>query len=263
MNNDVNHVTAVLDEQDKTDALKRSEAEAQRALLHSQVLRGDKEFSVNVTTLEPFEQTILNKATGEADARNAMQQAQEDAEAEQIQNSLLFRDLDHLPPSQRLARIEEVTWPELQRLKAVFVEACDKVEDLNHVTVDDLLSDRISYCFNGQHSKTKVVWIETPSMRNVYLQSGKLSPEGFRPISDTTSASGQARVLFLANDVAKLTDLYDDDESKAFVQEQHNKVLKRAQDKHKRAAKDFAEYKKTVREAIRAVPTFEQLLSKL
>lgn len=258
---DYKQISDLLDEQQKSPELLRAEAKAQAELFNLQAQRGDKEYSQNVTELAPHEQQTFDKAAGKAQAINTQRQQTEEAEALAEQNSLLFRDLDNLPPSQRLAKIEAVAWPELKRLKAEFVKWADLVEDLNHDS-QALLNDQIEYCVSGKHPKTKHVIVETPSMRNVYLESGKLRPEGFRIVSDTLHPGGLSKVLFLANDVEKLSDLFDSEEAKAYAKAKHEPVLKRAQEKHKAAAKAFADYKKLVREAIEAVPTLDQLLKK-
>lgn len=243
-------------EPQKSPELLRKEAQAQQILMEAQRIKGK---SVNVTELEPFEQRIMDKSLAQTTALAASNNEQVQEQRQALEDSLLFKNLDDLPPSQRIAKIEEIAWPELQRLKASFVSACERIEQLNDA---DLTLEQVRFCLEGRHPKTKLMHIESPAMRRVYTQQGKMNIEGFRIIDDVTSAYGTARVLYLASDVERITDLYDSEESKAFAKAQHEEPLKKAQADHKQAAKDFTDYKKAVRDAIKAVPTLEKLLEK-
>ncbi|MCM7468123.1 hypothetical protein [Enterobacter bugandensis] len=243
-------------EPQKSTELLRAETMAEVELSEYKRIKGA---SVNVTEFEPFEQRILDNSLAASTALAASNNEQVREQRQAIEDSLLFKDLDNLPPSQRIAKIEAVAWPELQRLKAIFISACERVEQLND---EDLTPYQIRFCLEGRHPKTRMIHIESPAMRRVYTQQGKMNVEGFRIIDDVTSAYGTSRVLYLANDVERITDLYDSEESKAFAKAQHQEPLKKAQADHKQAAKDFTDYKKAVRDAIKAVPTLEKLLEK-
>lgn len=233
-----------------------AEAQAQQMLMEAQRIKGE---SVNVTVLEPFEQRILDKSLAASTALAASNNEQAQEQYQAIEDTLLFKNLDGLSPLRRQLAIEDAAWPELQRLKAIFVSACERVEQLND---EDLTQYQIRFCLEGRHPKTKMMYIESPAMRRVYVQQGKMNIDGFRIVDDATSKYGTSRVLYLSNDVERISDLYDSEEAKTYAKAQHQEPLKKAQIDHKQAAKDFTDYKKAIRDAIKAVPTLEKLLEK-
>lgn len=241
-------------EPQKPSELLRAEAQAQLDLSEYKRKIGE---SINVTEFEPFEQRVLDASLGRAKALADSHNEHAEEQRQVIEDSLLFKNLDDLPPSQRIAKIEEMAWPELQRLKNIFVQACERVEQLND---EDLTQYQIRFCLDGRHPKTKLIHIESPAMRRVYVQQGKMNIDGFRVVDDVTSAHGTSRVLYLANDVQRISDLYDSEEAKAFAKEKYNEPLKKAQAAHKLAAKNFVDYKKLVKDAIKAVPSLDEML---
>lgn len=199
--------------------------------------------------------TADKKRIAEAEAFNQVQREQNRVHKPD------FSDFVHLPPTARLMAIEELALPELNRLQGIFEEACDRCTELES-PVSQLLEHAKHYVNSYQHSKIKLVRVNGLHHRNALHLKGELPPEGYKVLTERPVADNPhgAIVVCYKDDVKDFTDLYSDDETKAYAAQHVKFSNDRAERDRKAAAVNLAEYKKHVQAELDKVTPLNKLL---
>lgn len=210
---------------------------------------------IPITQLDLNDQ-LVDEYQERADAQNRMIQAEEDAKADDARNVESL-----LTATERRINLERYFTPILKDLTAKHIEACDRVTEFESDEIRFRAIIQNNWAFEGKHPDVKRLYSSGPHHFKHMLTSGDFNIEGYK-LADQRGTTGNASIVFLIpSSVNSLMSFSDSPEAKEFSQNEYQRDLERLITKRKQAALKLNENKKAAREALAAIPSFDDLIS--
>lgn len=202
--------------------------------------------------------TIADKLQAEAELFNAMQRETQQQDAEDHQQSF-----DQLFPSQQRLAIESYYTPIIKKLTADHIAACDAVSDFESDELRYRAQIQAKWAYELKHPDIKTMFAAGEYHFNTMLKDGLYNIEGYRLAERRSNGGLSSTLVFLPHGVVNVMEYADSDEAKQFSQVEYDRDLQRLIQKRKDAAVALTQAKQKARDALAAIPTFEDLISEV
>lgn len=183
-------------------------------------------------------------------------------------------DFDDLFPSEKRLAIERHYTPIIQKLAVQHEELCDQVAEFedNQTRYRADLAARFAY--ELKHPDVKTVDCAGEHHFNEMIKTGGLHIEGYKLVERRSlggriqmvngaavSTPGSSKLVYIPVSVETLMSYVHSPEAQAHSQGLYDAELQRLINRRKRAAIALTEAKQKARDALAAIPTFEQMIS--
>ncbi|MER5028551.1 hypothetical protein [Pantoea anthophila] len=202
--------------------------------------------------------TIADKLQAEAELFNAMQRETQQQDAEDHQQSF-----DQLFPSQQRLAIESYYTPIIKKLTADHIAACDAVSDFEADELRYRAQIQSKWAYELKHPDIKTMFAAGEYHFNTMLKDGLYNIEGYRLAERRSNGGLSSTLVFLPHGVVNVMAYADSEEAKAVSQVEYDRDLQRLIQKRKNAAVALTQAKQKARDALAAIPTFEDLISEV
>lgn len=202
--------------------------------------------------------TIADKLQAEAELFNAMQRETQQQDAEDQQQSF-----DQLFPSEQRLAIESYYTPIIKKLTADHIATCNAVSDFESDELRYRAQIQANFAYNCKHPDVRTIQCMGDNHFQHLMQSGQLQPEGYKMVDRRSMGGLSHKLVFIPQNVPSLMHYADSDEAKAFSQVEYDRDLQRLIQKRKNAAVALTQAKQKARDALAAIPTFEDLISEV
>lgn len=202
--------------------------------------------------------TIADKLHAEAELFNAMQREAQQRDAEDHQQSF-----DQLFPSDQRLRVEEYFTPIIKKLTADHIAACDAVSDFEADELRYRAQIQSKWAYELRHPEIKTMFAAGEYHFNTMLKDGLYNIEGYRLAERRSNGGLSSTLVFLPYGVVNVMAYADSEEAKAVSQVEYDRDLQRLIQKRKNAAVALTQAKQKARDALAAIPTFEDLISEV
>lgn len=200
----------------------------------------------------------------QSSAQNKSEQAELDRQA----------DFDDLFPSEKRLAIERHYTPIIQKLATQHEELCDKVADFEENQTRYRADLQAQFAYELKHPDVKTVICAGDHHFGELIKTGGLHIEGYKLVERRSlggriqmvngaavSTPGSSKLIYIPVAVESLMSYANSQESLAHSQGLYDAELQRLINRRKRAAVALTEAKQKARDALAAIPTFEQLIS--
>ncbi|MEN4815919.1 hypothetical protein [Pantoea agglomerans] len=194
----------------------------------------------------------------EAELFNAMQREKQQQDAEDHQQSF-----DQLFPSEQRLRVEEYFTPIIKKLTADHIAACDAISDFEADELRYRAQIQSKWAFELRHPDIKTMFAAGEYHFNTMLKDGLYNIEGYRLAERRSNGGLSSTLVFLPHGVVNVMAYADSEEAKAVSQVEYDRDLQRLIQKRKNAAVALTQAKQKARDALAAIPTFEDLISEV
>ncbi|MGC0996385.1 hypothetical protein [Pantoea agglomerans] len=197
-------------------------------------------------------------------AQNKSEQAELDRQA----------DFDDLFPSEKRLAIERHYTPIIQKLAKQHEELCDQVAEFEDNQPRYRAELQARFAYDLQHRDVKTVDCAGEHHFNEMIKTGGLHIEGYKLVEKRSlggliqmvngvkvATPGSSRLIYIPVTVESLMSYAHSPEAQAHSQGLYDAELQRLINRRKRAAIALTEAKQKARDALAAIPTFEQLIS--
>lgn len=202
--------------------------------------------------------TIADKLQAEAELFNAMQRETQQQDAEDHQQSF-----DQLFPSQQRLAIESYYTPIIKKLTKEHQSACDAVSEFENDELNYRAQVQAKWAYELKHPDIKTMFAAGEYHFNTMLKDGLYNIEGYRLAERRSNGGLSSTLVFLPHGVVNVMAYADSDEAKQFSQVEYDRDLQRLIQKRKNAAVALTQAKQKARDALAAIPTFEDLISEV
>lgn len=205
----------------------------------------------------------------EAELFNAMQREDHQHDSEDRQQTF-----DQLFPSQQRAFVEEYYTPIIKELLAKHIEATDKVTDFEEAELTFRAKAQAEYAYRLKHPDIITKLVQGDYHFNQMLSGGHLDIPGYRLAERRSNGGGIQLVngalapgqgsftlIYIPVDVPNVQSFSQSSEALAASQHEYDHQLKRLIEKRKAAARKLTEIKQSARDALAAIPSFDDLIS--
>ncbi|MDU4747636.1 MULTISPECIES: hypothetical protein [Pantoea] len=200
----------------------------------------------------------------QSSAQNKSEQAELDRQA----------DFDDLFPSEKRLAIERHYTPIIQKLATQHEELCDKVADFEDNQTRYRTDLAAQFAYELKHPDVKTVICAGDHHLNEMIKAGGLHIEGYKlvekrslggliqMVNDVKVATpGSSRLVYIPVTVESLMSYAHSPEARSHAQDLYEAELQRLIARRKKTAVELTEAKQKARNALAAIPTFEQLIS--
>ena len=194
----------------------------------------------------------------EAELFNAMQREKQQQDAEDHQQSF-----DQLFPSEQRLRVEEYFTPIIKKLTADHIAACDAVSDFETDELRYRAQIQSKWAYELRHPDIKTMFAAGEYHFNTMLKDGLYNIEGYRLAERRSNGGLSSTLVFLPHGVVNVMAYADSEEAKAVSQVEYDRDLQRLIQKRKNAAVALTQAKQKARDALAAIPNFEDLISEV
>lgn len=197
-------------------------------------------------------------------AQNKSEQAELDRQA----------DFDDLFPSEKRLAIERHYTPIIQKLAKQHEELCGQVAEFEDNQPRYRAELQARFAYDLQHRDVKTVDCAGEHHFNEMIKTGGLHIEGYKLVEKRSlggliqmvngvkvATPGSSRLIYIPVTVESLMSYAHSPEAQAHSQGLYDAELQRLINRRKRAAIALTEAKQKARDALAAIPTFEQLIS--
>ncbi|MDU6439069.1 MAG: hypothetical protein E6559_04015 [Pantoea sp.] len=223
-----------------------------------QQLNGATHIKQNQTTFLDSDDTAVEIIQREVDSEQAtLQLSQTHAELDRQY------DYDELMPSEKRLALERHWTPIIQKLASEHEEACNAVAEFEGDQSRYRAQIQANFAYNCKHPDVRTIQCMGDNHFQHLMQSGQLQPEGYKMVDRRSMGGLTHKLVFIPQNVPSLMHYADSDEAKAFSQVEYNHDLQRLIQKRKNAAVALTQAKQRARDALAAIPTFEDLISEV
>jgi|GEM_PF-1556996 len=194
----------------------------------------------------------------EAELFNTMQREKQQQDAEEHQQSF-----DQLFPSEQRLRVEEYFTPIIKKLTADHIAACEAVSDFETDELRYRAQIQSKWAYELRHPDIKTMFAAGEYHFNTMLKDGLYNIEGYRLAERRSNGGLSSTLVFLPHGVVNVMAYADSEEAKAVSQVEYDRDLQRLIQKRKNAAVALTQAKQKARDALAAIPTFEDLISEV
>lgn len=194
----------------------------------------------------------------EAELFNTMQREKQQQDAEEHQQSF-----DQLYPSEQRLRVEEYFTPIIKKLTADHIAACEAVSDFETDELRYRAQIQSKWAYELRHPDIKTMFAAGEYHFNTMLKDGLYNIEGYRLAERRSNGGLSSTLVFLPHGVVNVMAYADSEEAKAVSQVEYDRDLQRLIQKRKNAAVALTQAKQKARDALAAIPTFEDLISEV
>lgn len=194
----------------------------------------------------------------EAELFNAMQKETQQQKSHEAQ-----ADFDDLFPSEKRLAIERHYTPIIKKLTADHIAACDAVSDFETDELRYRAQIQSKWAYELRHPEIKTMFAAGEYHFNTMLKDGLYDIEGYRLAERRSNGGLSSTLVFLPHGVVNVMAYADSEEAKAVSQVEYDRDLQRLIQKRKNAAVAMTQAKQKARDALAAVPTFEDLIAEV
>lgn len=183
-------------------------------------------------------------------------------------------DFDDLFPSEKRLAIERHYTPIIQKLAKQHEELCDKAAEFEHNQTRYRSNLQAQFAYELKHPDVKAVDCAGGHHFNEMIKTGGLHIEGYKLVEKRSlggliqmvngvkvATPGSSRLIYIPVTVESLMSYAHSPEAQAHSQGLYDAELQRLINRRKKAAIALTEAKQAARNALAAIPTFEQLIS--
>jgi len=221
------------------------------------------------TTFIDVDETLAEHIQQEA--TNQINQQQNKSEQAELDRQA---DFDDLFPSEKRLAIERHYTPIIQELATQHEELCDQVAEFEDNQTRYRADLQAQYAYELKHPDVKTVDCAGEHHFNEMIKTGGLHIEGYKLVEKRSlggliqmvngvkvATPGSSRLIYIPVDVESLMSYAHSPEAQAYSQGLYDAELQRLINRRKKAALGLTEAKQKARDALAAIPTFEQLIS--
>lgn len=181
---------------------------------------------------------------------------------------------ESLYPSDKRRFLEEYWTPIIMRLTESHEAACDAVTEFEDHELSFRAKLQAEYAYHLKHPDVKTRFSSGDFHFNEMLKSGHFDIEGYKLVERRSNggslqivngglapAQGSSTLVFIPNSVKNLLEYANSDLALEYSKNEYEYQLKRLLAKRNAAALALTNAKKSAREQLAAIPTFEQLIS--
>ena len=194
----------------------------------------------------------------EAELFNTMQREKQQQDAEDHQQSF-----DQLFPSEQRLRVEEYFTPIIKKLTADHIAACEAVSDFETDELRYRAQIQSKWAYELRHPDIKTMFAAGEYHFNTMLKDGLYNIEGYRLAERRSNGGLSSTLIFLPHGVVNVMAYAGSEEAKSVSQVEYDRDLQRLIQKRKNAAVALTQAKQKARDALAAIPTFEDLISEV
>lgn len=225
-----------------------------------------KDFNVEATQLHGA--TYIKQHTPEiVDAASPV--AEHEAEGKRIliqeqvrqQKEEDQQQFDDLYPSEQRLAIERRYTPLIRKLSNEHVTSCDVVSEFEDSQIRFRSDIQARYAFEGRHPDVRLVHCAGDTHFKQLLSTGELFKDNYKLVDRRHFGGTQYRLVLIPSNIPDLQFYANSDEAKAVSQSEYDIALKRIIQKRKNSAVALTELKQAARDALAAIPSFEDLVS--
>lgn len=200
----------------------------------------------------------------QSSAQNKSEQAELDRQA----------DFDGLLPSDKRLAIERHYTPIIQKLAKQHEELCDQVADFEDNQTRYRADLQAQFAYELKHPDVKTVICAGEHHFDEMIKTGGLHIEGYKLVEKRSlggliqmvngvkvATPGSSRLIYIPVTVESLMSYAHSPEAQAHSRVVFEAELQRLINRRKKAAVALTEAKQKARDALAAIPTFEQLIS--
>lgn len=202
--------------------------------------------------------TIADKLQAEAELFNAMQRETQQQDAEDHQQSF-----DQLFPSQQRLAIESYYTPIIKKLTKEHQSACDAVIEFENDELNYRAQIQAKWAYELKHPDIKTMFAAGEYHFNTMLKDGLYNIEGYRLAERRSNGGLSSTLVFLPHNIPNVMFYANSDEARQFSKIEYDRDLQRLIQKRKNAAVALTQAKQKARDALAAIPTFEDLISEV
>lgn len=205
----------------------------------------------------------------EAELFNAMQRETQQQKSHEAQ-----ADFDDLFPSEKRLAIERHYTPIIQKLAKQHEELCDQVAEFEDNQTRYRADLQARFAYELKHPDVKVVICAGDHHFGELLKTGGLHIEGYKLVERRSlggriqmvngaaiSTPGSSKLIYIPVAVESLMSYANSPEALAHSKGLYDAELQRLINRRKKATLSLTEAKRAARDALTAIPTFEQLIS--
>ncbi|WP_337026056.1 hypothetical protein [Pantoea eucrina] len=183
-------------------------------------------------------------------------------------------DFDDLFPSEKRLALERYWTPIIKKLATAHEDACDAQAGFEDDETRFKADLQARFAFELKHPDIKTMFCSSDTHFNEMLKTGHLHIDGYKMverrsagghpmmIGDTpVSTPRSSTLVYIPVHVESLMSYAHSDEAKQHSQQLYDLELQRLIARRKKAAVMLTEAKQSARDALAAIPTFEQLVS--
>ncbi len=180
---------------------------------------------------------------------------------------------EQISPSEQRINLERYYTPIIKSLTAKHIEACDAVEEFESDQLRFRAKVQAEYAFQLKHPDVKTLHVAGDFHFNTLLSGGHLEIPGYRMVDRRSNggaiqvindslapAQGSFTLVFIPIGVPSLMSYSNSPEALVASQQEYDHQLQLLIKKRKAAAIKLTEIKQSARDALAAIPSFDDLI---
>ncbi|WP_217546423.1 hypothetical protein [Pantoea sp. GbtcB22] len=241
-----------------------------------------KDFNVDIHTLNgaahiKYDQQYVPDVDADAEKRIS-QKADQQIASEKVLREQAKVDLqsayDDLLPSEKRLALERYWTPIIQKLASQHESHCDAVTEFEESESTFRAKVQAEYAYRLKHPHIKTLQVAGDYHFNTLLSGGHIDIEGYRLVERRSNgggiqlvngalapAQGSFTLVYIPVDVPNVQSYAQSSEALAASRQEYHHQLQRLIEKRKAAARKLTEAKQSARDALAAIPSFDDLIS--